>query len=157
MLNFHFLQYTLFFFIPAILLCIKLKRWIGFFILVSNFVCSFIVHRINRKEESELCDYCDNYAIYLWIFYNIYLVVKITSNLKTNKNIIILCFIILSLCSAYLTYYYNKRRLIIGKWRSKERNINHGLMHFFGGIGTLFLLLAINKIDKKCSIKLVSI
>ena len=111
MLNFHFLQYTLFFFIPAILLCIKLKRWIGFFILVSNFVCSFIVHRIDRKEESELCDYCDNYAIYLWIFYNIYLVVKITSNLKTNKNIIILCFIILSLCSSIIPLTINSHIL----------------------------------------------
>ena len=148
MLNLHCLQYTLFFFIPAIILCLKLKRWIGVYILVSNFFCSFIVHRLKREEELDYSDYSDRFLIFLWALYNTYLSFKILTYLNTNIDVVILFYFILSIIGAYLTYYYDKSRLIVGKWRSKEQDLSHGLMHFFGGIGTFFLLLAINKIDK---------
>lgn len=144
-----FLQKTLFFFLPALFLCIRLKRILGIIILLLNFLISLIVHRENRKQTTEITDYLDKLFIFLWILYNTYLVIIVSSYLIKNWDKKVLILLILSLLGAILVFYFNKKRKEVGKWRSKEQNNMHGLMHISGGIGTLFLLLAINIIKNK--------
>jgi len=143
-----FLQKSLLFFLPAFFLCIRLKRILGMIILLLNFSISMIVHRGNRKETIELWDYIDKLCICLWVLYNTYLVIIVSSYLNKKWDLKILILLILSLLGALLVYYFNKKRKDVGKWRSKEQDFVHGLMHISGGIGSLFLLLAINKIKK---------
>lgn len=84
----------------------------------------------------------------MWVLYNTYLVIEISRYLKKKWDIVICLLLITSLIGAISSYYFSIKRKDVGKWRSEERNREHILMHLCGGIGTLFLLLAENRIKK---------
>ena len=151
-----FLQKSLLFFLPAIFVCIRLQRILGVLILLLNFSISMIVHRENREEDFDLWDYIDKLCIFIWILYNTYLVILVSSYLNKKWDLTIFILLLLSLIGVILVYYFNIKRKEVGKWRSKEQDLVHGLMHISGGIGSLFLLLAINKIRKSSLDNLVS-
>ena len=107
-----------------------------------------IVHRENRGENLNLWDYIDKLSIFIWILYNTYLVILVSSYLNKKWDLKIFILLILSLIGVILVYYFNIKRKEVGKWRSKEQDLVHGFMHISGGIGSLFLLLAVNEIKK---------
>ena len=148
MFNLHILQLSSFFFLPALILCMKLKRILGIIILGLNSIVSFLVHRLDRKNENDYIDHCDKLCISMWVLYNTYLVIEISRYLNKKWDIVVCLLLIISLIGAISSYYFSIKRKDVGKWRSEERNREHILMHMCGGIGTLFLLLAINRIKK---------
>ena len=102
-----FLQKSLLFFLPAIFVCIRLQRILGVLILLLNFSISMIVHREDREEDFDLWDYIDKLCIFIWILYNTYLVILVSSYLNKKWDLTIFILLLLSLIGVILVYYFN--------------------------------------------------
>ena len=146
MLNtkFHVLQMTAFTFLPAMCVAIKMEYWVGAVVYLTNFLITIYSHRIIRDNKYDYGDIVDLCAIGLWIFFNLGVVIDVCRYISLHPcQYLHGLFVIFTCMCAIICWRLNVKKNQF-QYRSRRRNYYHGLMHCFGGLGSLILMMVVN-------------
>ena len=163
--HFVLLQVTALLFLPATVLAAVAGRWLGATAIGATTVTSLWVHRPARGEAWDFLDYVDVGALTLWVLYNTFVVVQVSICLNETFSTTTFVNLMLSLSGAVGSAYFERMRqydymvsldaamIAAGKieWRSPSNVERHAGLHFCGGIGSIFLVMAAMDTDKTCS------
>mmetsp|Transcript_511 Transcript_511/g.1524 ORF Transcript_511/g.1524 Transcript_511/m.1524 type:complete len:138 (-) Transcript_511:579-992(-) len=134
----HILQVSALCFLPAALLAMLLRRWLGFAILTTNVLTSTIAHRLHREPAVDAADRVDEMAILLWVAYNTRVVLQLA---RVELAMWRTGLIALAVLGAAGSGLLDARRRAL-PWRSPRRTALHVAMHLSGAVGTFLLLSA---------------